>query len=655
MRFLSYLTTLLVAALITACGGGGGSPGATTVGGVPSTAGGTITLELVDSTGATTTTVGSIGPVFVRATLQGTTGTAAGQVVTFTGDTALVRFLPESGTALTDPNGVAIVQVLPATATSSGAGSVKADATVGGKALKQGTVGFDVPAGGSDVATSRVADFVLLLDKSTLPNSGTSTAKLTVVAVDANNNVVADATVKVSTDANTIFTRNGGAVTDAQGNFSGQIGRGNDKTDRTVVVTVTVNGIVKETSLVIAGSQIELSATPSLLVPGASSTLSVRLMDASSQAIAGKTVSLSGDIASLVGRQVITDANGNATLTFTAPSTVGSYVIQATGSGVTKQLSIQVGASVNIPVAVIPVGARPALSAIPNVLSPNSAGSTTNQSQLRFLFLDANNQPVPNVRVRFAIASTGLGSSDSAISTGSTTVYTNASGIATASFIPGATGSPTDGVVVRACYQADEFTSATQCVNNIDVHMTIAAQALAVSIGNDNLLIQGSGTYIKQFVVSVADAAGRAVPNAPVDISLDITDYLKGSFAGATISCANEDTNRSGFVDPGENINNSFDSFGQPTLEPRRSDLILSYVDPAVRTTNASGILRIQVEYSQRFATWLLYRIRATTSVAGSQGSAERSFRTTFIKGDEDTGSFLTPPYGAALDCTNPN
>jgi hypothetical protein len=551
-------------------------------------------------------------------------------------------------------------------------------ASCGGGGGSPGTVtGSTAPTGASSVA-----NFVLLLDKSTLPNSGTATAKLTAVAVDANNNVVPGATVKVATDANTVFTPSGN-VTDAQGSFSGEIGIGGDKTDRTVVATVTVNGIVKQTSFVIAGSQLQLTATPSLPAPGAAGTLTVRLTDASSQPIAGKPVSFSGDIASVNGKQVVTDANGNATLSFTAPGSAGSFLVTASGSGVTTQLSIQVGASVSIPAAVIPAGAKPALSAIPNVLAPNAPGSTTNQTQLRFLFLDAANQPIPNARVRFSIASTGLGSFDSILSTGSSTVLTNASGIAAASFIAGSTGSPTDGIIVRACYQATDFTSATQCASNVEVHLTIAAQALAVSIGNDNVLAAGPGTYIKKFAVTVADAAGRAVANAPVDISLDITHYGKGDFsapmtfplnvadantyapgdkstvpqAGTTgfrVSCINEDLNRNGFVDAGENVNNSFDSFGQPTLEPRRSDIILSYADPQVRTTNASGILQIQVEYSQRFATWLSYRIRATTNVAGSQGSAERAFITTFVDGDLANGSFLTPPYGKS-SCDSPN
>jgi hypothetical protein len=531
-------------------------------------------------------------------------------------------------------------------------------------------------------ATTRVANFALVLDRTTLLNSGTATAKLTAVAVDANNNVVPGAAVSVTTDANTTFVPDS-PLTDTQGSFTGQIGIGGERADRTVLVTVTVNGIVKQTSFLIVGSQLQVTATPSVLSLGGSGTLTVRLTDASAQAVVGKTVSISGDVASLNGRQANTDFNGNATFAFSAPATAGNYLVKAAANGVTSELSIQVGSSATIPDAVIPAGAQPSLAAIPNVVSPNLAGSTTNQTQVRFLFLDAGNRPVPNARVRFSITSTGLGSSDSTISTGTSTVVTNASGVAAAVFVPGSTGSPTDGVVVRACYQATEFTSPTQCTNSVEVHLTIAAQALAVSIGNDNLLSAGTGTYIKKFAVTVTDAAGRAVANAPVDISLDITHFGKGDFAspdtfslniadansykpgdattlpvpgstGFRVSCINEDFNRNGFVDANENVNGSVDSFGQPTLEPRRSDIVLSYADPAVRATNASGILQIQVEYSQRFATWLAYRVRATTNVAGSQGSAERAFVTTFIVGDLANGSFLVPPYGGS-SCNSPN
>jgi hypothetical protein len=528
------------------------------------------------------------------------------------------------------------------------------------------------PGGGGQAPGRSVADFALYLDKSSLSNAGTETAKLTVVAVDVNNNVVANAPVAVNTTANTIFVPDSNA-TDTAGKFTGTLRSGPDKSDRQVAITVSVNGISKQTALEIKGSRLELSFSPALPAPGAAASATVRVVDAVSSPISGASIVLSGDIPGLAGKTATTNANGQATFSFTAPNRAGSYVVRVAASGVTNESSVQVGSEAAIPPVTIPNGAAPSLAASPNVVAPNTPGSPTNQSQLRFLLLDAQNNPVPNVRVRFEIASTGLGSVDSLVSTGSSTVYTNASGVATAAFIPGQTGSPTNGVIVRACYQGTDFASTSTCSQHVQVLLTIASQALAVSIGNDNLLEPGAGgTYIKQFVITVADSAGRAVANAPVDISLDITHYGKGHFEqsmtfsldtadihrpipdatsipdvlGRRVSCINEDRNRNGFVDAGENINGSTDSFGQATLEPRRSDIVLSYVDSSVRTTNEAGILLVQVEYSQRLATWLTYRLRATTNVAGSQGTAERAFVTTFIAGDLPNGSFRVEPYG---------
>lgn len=688
IKTLRLFAGLALAATMAACGGGGGSNGTPQGGGGGSGGGGgtgstpspTITLSVVDSTGASTTTVGSTSAVYAKALAKDASGAALnGAVVTFTGDDKLVRFIPASGTALTSADGSATIQVAPATATAAGAGTLQASIAVGSGTFTA-SANFVVPQGTTDPVSSKVANFVMLLDKSTLSNSGTATAKLTVLAVDAQNNIVPGASVSVATNANTVYIP-GGTVTDANGLYTGTIGIGGDKTDRTVTITTTVNGLVKQTTLQIAGSQLTLVSTPTILLPGQGAVLASRLTDSASQPIPGTTVLVTSDIASLSGKSATTDASGNISLNFTAPATAGSYSISASGSGVSNVLTLQVGNSVTFPNAVIPVGVQPALSALPNVVAPNAGGSSNNQSQLKFLFLDGSNRPIPNVRVRFDIVSTGLGSVGSAISSGTSTVYTTSSGVATANFIPGSTGSPTDGVQVRACYQATDFTSSTQCANSVSVNLTVAQQALALSIGDDNLLQRGNGTYIKQFTVTVADSAGRAVPDATVDISVDIPYYGKGLFSqsatfalliqpvgsnvsipdattspstyGFRVACINEDLNRNGFVDPGENINGSLDSFGQPTLQPRRSDILISYATPGVTKTDANGILLIKVEYSQQLATWLEYHVRASTSVAGSQGTAERAFISSFIKGDEVNGSFLTPPYGSG-SCSSP-
>jgi hypothetical protein len=82
--------------------------------------------------------------------------------------------------------------------------------------------------------------------------------------------------------------------------------------------------------------------------------------------------------------------------------------------------------------------------------------------------------------------------------------------------------------------------------------------------------------------------------------------------------------------------------------------MIISYDNPSVTTTNASGLLIIRVEYSQRYGGWLAYRVRVTANVAGSQGLAERPFVTDVLQGDVGNGSFLTPAYGVN-NCTTAN
>lgn len=543
--------------------------------------------------------------------------------------------------------------------------------------------------------TSKVADFAVTYNKTSLTSGGTDSAIITVVAVDSGGNVVSGATVTVATGAGAVFTPSGGATTDATGTYRGTIALGSDKSDRTLNVTVTSNGITRNSTLLITGSKLTIQAAPTSPSPGQAVVLTLQLSDGSGAGIPNTKITMGGTVPGLTGTTQTTDSNGKAVINFNAPTTAGIYKISAVGSGVSSgDYQLQVFSTV-IPPASIPAGVLPALSASPNVIAANSPGATSSRSTIRFLMLNSQNGPIPNVRVKFLDATSGLPLVGAALANAGVTLFTDASGSVATDYIAGQNPSPTNGVQIRACYSGNDFTSATDCPNSVLVTLTVAGQALAVSIGDDNLLIRGDGTYIKKFAISVADAAGKPVVNAPVDISVDLTHYGKASGltsatntftavpsnlnASATINvtsstssgsgsstatttqtfafvwCPNEDTNRNGFVDPGENVNNSIDSNGQATLEPRKADLLISYFDPAKTVTDASGLLQIQVQYSQRFATWLAYRVRVIANVQGSQGIAERLFVTDFIEGDQRNGSFLNPPYGFTPSCTVAN
>ena len=524
-----------------------------------------------------------------------------------------------------------------------------------------------------------VTDMVVFMDKPTINNSGSDQAKLTVQALDSSRNVVAGATVAVTTDGNSVFIPAGGSTTNTQGTYTGNVFIGSDKSNRAITVTVTINGVVRRTSVQVIGSKLSVQAQPSTLAPGAAGTISAVLQDSSLNPIGGTTVTLTGSLPGVAGQTAVTDFSGQANFNFTAPAATGSYTIGATGSGVTAAgVQIQVITAGVTPGASIPLNTSPSLAASPNVLQVNAVGSTANRSNLRFLFVDQFGNAVKNVRVRFDDLTTGISAVGSSITSGTQTLITDNSGVVTAQYIAGQNSSPTNGVTIRACFSDVDFATPTSCPQFVDSTLTVAGAALAVSIGDDNVLQSGPGTYIKRFAITVADSAGRAVANAPVDISLDLTHYGKsatwapnsvstvptGLMSDASIAatvttstftwCYNEDVNRNGVADPTENRDSSVDANNQPTLQPRRSDMIISYDVPGVTTTNSAGILVIRVEYSQRYGGWLAYKVRVTANVAGSQGMAERPFVTNVLESDVPNGSFRTPAYGFR-DCLTAN
>jgi hypothetical protein len=522
-------------------------------------------------------------------------------------------------------------------ACGGGGGSAGATSGSGGTGGTGGTGGSTTPT---------IASFIFQLSKSALTNTGADSSALTVTALDASNNPVAGAPVSVAVDTG-VYTP-GTSTTDAKGQAGGTITIGSNKANRNITATINVGGQTATAVIAVTGSQITLSPVPATPAPGTSVRLDIKAADANGTGIPGVTVQLSGTLG-LTGT-VTTDATGNATATLgAAPAATGTYTIDASALGVTATRSVQVVSSTGggIPNGVGPISSA-SLAIVPNTIAPNAAGSTTNRAALRAKFLTASNQAIQNVRVRFEIVPPGLGSGEQ-ISTGTATVFSDVNGEAIADYIAGTRSSPTNGVVIRACYGlTDADIAGGACANSVTQTLTVASQPLSITLGDNNTLARGNNslTYIKQFDVAVVDAAGNAVSGAVISASVDINTYDKGLFAGPRVTCANEDTNRNGFLDTGEDVNNN------GTLEPHKADISLSNVGS--NTTGTNGRMNFQVEYPQNVATWLVYTVRVTTSVAGSEGTVSRSFVTGFIEGDDKNGSFLTAPYGVN-GCTSAN
>ena len=536
-------------------------------------------------------------------------------------------------------------------------------------------------------AASVVSDFIFELDKTSVLNTGSDKSVLTVLVLDKNRNVVSGVPVSVAVDSGGVFAASG-LTTDPAGKVAGNITIGGDKGNRTINATITVNGIVKVASILVTGSQIVVTPVPATPLPGQSVVLNIATSDSAGAAIQNASVTLGGTAgASAV---LTTDLAGTKTTTFTAPSTAGTYTVVVTGLGVstTKTILVVVAGGAVIPVAVGPVSSA-SLSPQPTSIPANATGATTSRSKLSAKFLTTGNTGLQNMRVRFEILPPALGAGE-AISTGDAVVYSDASGTAEADYIAGTRSSPTNGVSVRACYKATDFTSATDCPSQVTATLTVAGTPLSISISDDNKMAKGLGNiaYVKQFLIQVNDAAGVAVKDAIITASVDITHYGKGAWnrtyplglvapsianpslaaaldgttgtlfkaipsestapgilTGFTPStyfnvwCANEDKNRNGSLDSLEDTN------GDGVLQPRKAEIIVSYVSG--NKTDPNGQMLVQISYGQNMGGWLAYTLRATTGVTGSEGDASKSYITDVLAADVSNGSFLTPPFGS--------
>ena len=214
-------------------------------------------------------------------------------------------------------------------------------------------------------------------------------------------------------------------------------------------------------------------------------------------------------------------------------------------------------------------------------------------------------------------------------------------------------------MTVRVCYSPTDFAAGT-CPNSATATLTVVSDALAVTIGTNNLITSGAGglTYIKQYVMLVVDASGQAKSDVLITPSIDLKTYRKGFYTGpgawtqtVTAECLNEDINRNGVLETGEDIN------GNGALDPRKSDVAISMVGSA--TTGADGTAILQIEYPQNVASWDTFEIDVSASgVTGTEGRATwRGILGVDAAALSATTppSFVLSPYGVATSCSNPN
>ena len=619
MQFMRILCGLLFAASMTACGGGGGSAGTTSTGGGTTTTTTVVTpaaIEIFSSTSQLSSASNS-SVSFTVVAKDASNQAIPNQTVTFSASSGNL-----SG-ALPPPKTGASGEPITTVSLSPGGDPTNRQITV---TASSGGVSKSVVITVVGTALSLSGDASILLGGATI-----YTAK----ALDSSGRAVPGATLAVASSLGNNLNPST-LTTDAQGAATFIYTANHSGLD---TLTLSGLGATARSNISVSGDdfQFESPAAGTNIVVGSSQTVTVRFLSGGVGA-AGRAVTFSTTRGTVTPNSATTDANGRASAVLTSSTSGPANVIAQVSSA---QATLPVTYVATTPASLV-------LQANPGSLPPNTGSSTTNQSSLQAVVRDAAGNPVPGRIVNFSAVTDG---SNGIISPGSGT--TDANGTVVAQFIPGGLATAANGVVISATIQGTVISGTTS--------LTVSGQALFISIGSGNVITNlDVTTYQKEFTVYVTDANGAPAANRVVSLSIYPDTYGKGTLAyvsptgweysaGSPVICPNEDVNRNGILDVGEDFN------GDGRLTPGLPVI----VSPATVTTASNGFATFFLQYGENFVPWLSATITARASVGGTESVQSQRYMLEGVASDFNSATNppqgVISPFGTDPSCQSPN
>lgn len=528
-----------------------------------------------------------------------------------------------------------------------------------------------------DTATAQ--QLRMTLTSSNVTNGSLDDVVATVTALDSSNRAVKDVDIEYSVADDSTISEDAGAfigqivpTTDAQGKSTAQVSLGSDKSNRVVTVTATVaGGVSVSKTITIRGSEITVSGD-TLVDAAASETIIFNVQDSNGAGQPGVPISVQSN--GLGTQSGFTDSSGAFQYSYTVPNSPGgALTFTASAAGVTEQFAV----SVRAPAQVLPPPnftneVTAAIQVNPNVIAVNTAGSTANKMQVVASFEDASGNPIPNVRVSFRLdgvtANAVGGQFSNGPIAGTPVAYSGSDGKVQVFYIPGTMSSPNNAISVKACWGATDLEAQNCSGDAMSRPITVADEAVSVSIGTDGLLLDEVATlqYAQQYVIKVVNSAGQPKAGLTVSAQINTVNFFKGYYErvgqkwtslNRRYQCAKEDLDDDDLLDVSPVIE---DIDGDGKLEPVRADVSLTATNGWV--TNADGVVIVKMSYPKNVASWMTVNIMATALVGGSEGRATRqqvlSVPSDAIDAEEDP-PFIDSPYGIVITginpCTDPN
>jgi len=331
----------------------------------------------------------------------------------------------------------------------------------------------------------------------------------------------------------------------------------------------------------------------------------------------GGEVKLSTTRGTVTPQTGVTDSKGELTFAVTS-DTAGPGVVTATTSianGPSK--SIQVYFTATDVSAMI-------LQAEPSTIGTNTNGSTDQQSKIIALLRDKDGNLVKGKRVFFRVEDItgGYVSPSSAV--------TDNAGQANVTYYAGGSSSSTKGVSVYArvegvnsLYCTDDLPNKPECI----VNLTVALRKAFITLGTGNtIIIKNETTYAHPYTALVTDVNGAPISDAQLVISVIPTEFAKGFYIVGwtqiiTVTCPNEDVNKNGMLDKGEDTN--LDGQLQPgnvvTFAAEGSSVVEG--NRLMVKTDTSGFANFNILYPKSYSRWTRVLLSARTSGLESEES----------------------------------
>ncbi len=446
------------------------------------------------------------------------------------------------------------------------------------------------------------------------------------VLVDGNGNGIPNIPVTATSSLGNQITPDT-LVTNFEGNVTFTLTAQNGGTD-----TLTVGGLGIERALTLEISTDSFSfqtpnpGPPNPQVPlNTDQSLQV-LWETSGAPVNGQPVQFSTTRGTLADNGQVLTANGVASNTIRSTN-AGPAVITATADvmdGPSAQLAIDF-------IATQPASIE--VQADPFNIGPNE------QSAIKATVRDAQNNLVTGATVIFELDDVTNGR----LTVG--TAITNTQGEAQTFYEASSSTSASEGVRITARVRDTAIEDLTA--------LTVARRQLFFTFGTGNTLIEpNEATYELPILVQATDADGNGVAGVNIQLSVLTERWQKGYWAGDVINnrwfivtnatCEEEDQNRNGVLDPGEDINNN-----------GRIDVGNNALITGTATTDAVGQSLINISYAQEFGSWLQVVVEARAEVEGSEFSQTASFLLPTLATDVNTTQTSPPGNAVPLDPAN--